>query len=55
VGAYDLTNLHRKRTSGEDCLNGIALEPGGDAAASGGDVVYLTGKKWTAAYRVRLG
>jgi len=64
VGAYDLTDLHKPRIRGEDCLNGIALEPAlepdagvgaGGGSGGSGDVVYATGKKWRAAYRIRLG
>mmetsp|Transcript_16356 Transcript_16356/g.32594 ORF Transcript_16356/g.32594 Transcript_16356/m.32594 type:complete len:383 (-) Transcript_16356:88-1236(-) len=47
VAAYDFRKLRPRRKRGEDCFNGIALDE------NTGDL-YVTGKKWSNLYRVRL-
>jgi glutamine cyclotransferase len=46
TAVYDFSGLH-KPGRGEDCFNGIALD------ATTGDL-FVTGKKWSKIYRVRI-
>ena len=61
TGWYTLRNVlpRRKRTGGEDCLNGIAIAGGPreafrDGAAPENVEFLITGKKWPKLFRLRL-